>query len=288
MYFNHMELPFSQAVYLKAVMNGEEFADFNSTIGISKKYVGSFWVNYLRALYKSGTEEDLQRFVDLCFSMIVRFAALGEQSSEITNPICEELLKYVNYQSYKVSKLDPDEIDWLGLTPVSSYLEEIREIYGNLIDTSNVTEYFSKETLMSFLELLFLNSICDLLMLIEEPISVKIKMLDDAIEYAGLEPEIEPNQYISEIANETEAGQFYKQMISSHEGLGEIWKVMMIMNAQNDSQQGVIKIATNLLSVLMQIESYLTTKYDLQSEENISKDYIADIVSKLRQECEED
>ena len=249
-YFNNMSFPFSESAYLSAARTGGEVGNFRNVISISKSYAGGFWVNFFRALYKSGTQKDLQDMIDYTTSIIMRFSILGNPDSNISNAICQ-----------------------------------------NFIDRSNITNDISKEELLPYLELQILNCICDVVMMTKQPKSVKLRMMNDAVRLSGIHTGVTPEQYVREIANNTEMGQFYKTMFSSGNPLGSFWLVIFTMGGQlygTDATDEPIGIVNNIFSILIQIENYLDEKYNFLGKDSIAKEYMLHIIEQLADKCNEE
>ena len=96
----------------------------------------------------------------------------------------------------KAREISMNEIDWLGIIPITARISEMRKRYEMLIDNSRITEDMSKEDLLPMLDLLIMNSICDLVMLTKQPSSQKLSMINDAIQLSGIEIEISPEEYV--------------------------------------------------------------------------------------------
>ncbi|MGN1114517.1 MAG: hypothetical protein ACI4RC_05290 [Oscillospiraceae bacterium] len=287
-YFNSMDFPFSKIGYLSAARNGNELGDFRKTISISKNYVGGFWVNFFRALYKSGTQKDLQDMIDCTTSIIMRFSILGNLDSDIANGICKDFVDSVNYQINEVREISINEVDWLGVVPISDRLEEMKTSYEYLIDNSNITDEISKEELLPCLELQILNCICDVVMMTKQPKSVKLRMLNDAVTFAGIHTEITPEEYVKEIANNTETGQLQKSMFSAGPPLGFFWIAILTMGGKIEGSSEPIEIVNNIFSILIQIENYLDEKYNFLGKDSIAKDYMLHIIEQLIDKCNEE
>lgn len=287
-YFDNMTFPFSQSTYLNFAKNGTDYGDFKKIINISKTYAGEFWVNFFRALYKSGTQEDLQCVVDCATTMILRFSVLGNLNNTIGETICRNFVESVNYQINQVREISINEIDWLGVIPIPDRLSEMKKFYETLIDESNITDDIDKAELLPLLELLILNSICDIVMLTKQPKSIKLQMLNEAVALSGIKTDVTPEEYIKHIANNTDLGDFYKQMFSSGNPLGQIWQMILIMGGQTNRREEAIAITTDLLSILLQIENFLYEKYNFLGAESIAQTYIRRIVEKISIMCNEE
>ena len=204
-FFDNIDYSFSKEAFLNSAIMGTEVGNFRKVISITKNCAGSFWVTFFRALYKSGTQEDLQEIVDYMVSIIMRFSFLGS-SNNITKDICSNFVDSVNYQINHVSEISWNEIDWFGVIPIPDRLEKIRNLYEGLVDDTDITDEISKTDLMSMLEYLLLNCICDVVMMIKQPESIKRQMLNEAVAFVGIHPEVNPEQYVKEIKNDTEIG----------------------------------------------------------------------------------
>lgn len=286
-----MSFPFSESAYLSAARTGGEVGNFRNVISISKSYAGGFWVNFFRALYKSGTQKDLQDMIDYTTSIIMRFSILGNPDSNISNAICQNFIDSVNYQINQVREISIKEVDWLGVIPIEDRLEEMKFFYEDLIDRSNITNDISKEELLPYLELQILNCICDVVMMTKQPKSVKLRMMNDAVRLSGIHTGVTPEQYVREIANNTEMGRFYKTMFSSGNPLGSFWLVIFTMGGQlygTDATDEPIGIVNNIFSILIQIENYLDEKYNFLGKDSIAKEYMVHIIEQLADKCDEE
>lgn len=284
-YFNNMNFSFSKDDFINASKRGTEIGDFRKIVSISHNYVGGFWVNFFRALYKSGTQKDLQDMIDCITSIIMRFSILGNPTSNLSQSICSEFIDSVNYQINQVREISIKEIDWLGIIPISDRLDEMKNLYESLIDNSSITEEISKDELLPLLELLILNSICDMIMLTKQPKSIKLQMINDGVEFFKIKTEITPEQYIKEIANNTELGSFYKTMFSSGPPLGSIWLLILKMGEQANMADEAINITNDILSILLQLENYLDEKYNFLGENSIAKNYMVHIIKQINELC---
>lgn len=280
-FFDKMSYPFSQNAFINAARTGSEISDFRKVVSISKSYAGGFWVNFFRALYKSGTQKDLQDVVDCTTSMIMRFSVLGNPESNIGSGICTSLVDSVNYQINQVRDISLKEIDWLGIIPIPDRLEEMKKFYESLIDNTDITDDIPREDLLPLLELLILNCISDIVMMTKQPKSVKLQMLNEAVTLSGIHTAVTPEEYITQIANQTEEGNYYKQMFAAGPPLGMIWQIIMVMGDKAHKMDEAIGITNDILSILLQIENYLDEKYHFLGADSIAKSYIMHILEQL-------
>lgn len=283
-FFDKMSYPFSQNAFINAARTGSEISDFRKVVSISKSYAGGFWVNFFRALYKSGTQKDLQDVVDCTTSMIMRFSVLGNPESNIGSGICSSLVDSVNYQINQVRDISLKEVDWLGIIPIPDRLEEMKKFYESLIDNTDITDDIPREDLLPLLELLILNCISDVVMMTKQPKSVKLQMLNEAVTLSGIHTAVTPEEYITQIANQTEEGNYYKQMFAAGPPLGMIWQIIMVMGDKAHKMDEAIGITNDILSILLQIENYLDEKYHFLGKDSIAKDYIMHILKQLLEE----
>lgn len=286
LYFEHLDFPFSQYTFQEAAKSGRDIGDFRRIVSISNTFAGEFWVHFFRALYKSGNKQDLQGVVDAANEMIMRFSILGNPNSNLAVEICNSFVNSVNIQLNQVRQISQDEIDWLGIVPIPERLEEMHKLYEELIDYSNVTEAMSKDDLLPLLDLLILNSICDMAMMTKQPKSIKMQMIKEAVERTGLQAIETPESYINHIANNTEAGSFYKQMFSANPPLGSFWQMLAIMGGQTNRTKEALAVTNDLLSILIQVENFFTEKYNFLGVENIAKNYMSHILDQLQEICE--
>lgn len=287
-YFDNLNFPFSQSVYLSAAKTGAELGDFRKVISISRSYVGEFWVQFFRALYKSGTQKDLQNMVDYTTSIVMRFALLGNVNSKIFNGICQDFIESVNYQINQVREISLKEVDWLGVIPIPDRLAEMRTFYEDLVDSSNITDDVPKDQLLPWLELLVLNCICDIVMITKQPKLVKLRMMNDAVELVEIHTDVTPEEYVKEIANNTEMGKFYKTMFSSGSPIGALWIVILTMGGQINKKDEALGIINAIFSIMIQVENYLDEKYNFLGKESIAQDYTLHILELLAEKCNEE
>ena len=281
-FFDNIDYSFSKEAFLNSAIMGTEVGNFRKVISITKNCAGSFWVTFFRALYKSGTQEDLQEIVDYMVSIIMRFSFLGS-SNNITKDICSNFVDSVNYQINHVSEISWNEIDWFGVIPIPDRLEKIRNLYEGLVDDTDITDEISKTDLMSMLEYLLLNCICDVVLMIKQPESIKRQMLNEAVAFVGIHPEVNPEQYVKEIKNDTEIGRSYKEMFSSNP-LGSVWSIIFTMGGKTDRKDDAIAITVSIFSILLQVENKFVEKYHFLGKENIVQDYNLRIIKQLAEE----
>lgn len=280
-FFDKMSYPFSQNAFINAARTGSEISDFRKVVSISKSYAGGFWVNFFRALYKSGTQKDLQDVVDCTTSMIMRFSVLGNPESNIGSGICTSLVDSVNYQINQVRDISLKEVDWLGIIPIPDRLEEMKKFYESLIDNTDITDDIPKDELLPLLELLILSSICDVVMMTKQPKSVKLQMLNEAVALAGIQTGVTPEEYITNVANQSDEGNYFKQMFAAGPPLGMTWRIIILMGDKSNKMDEAIGITNDILSILLQIENYLDEKYHFLGADSIAKDYIMHILEQL-------
>ena len=123
-------------------------------------------------------------------------------------------------------------------------------------------------------------------MMTKQPKSVKLQMMNDAVALSGIQTDVTPEQYVKEIANNTETGAFYKAMFSSGSPLGSIWSVILTMGGQTNRTDESIAITNDMLSILLQIENYLDEKYNFLGSESLAKNYMLHIIQQLADMCE--
>lgn len=280
-FFDKMSYPFSQNAFINAVRTGSEISDFRKVVSISKSHAGGFWVNFFRALYKSGTQKDLQDVVDCTTSMIMRFSVLGNPESNIGSGICTSLVDSVNYQINQVRDISLKEVDWLGIIPIPDRLEEMKKFYESLIDNTDIIDDVTKEESLPLLELLILNCISDVVMMTKQPKSVKLQMLNEAVSISGIHTAVTLEEYITQIANQTEEGNFYKQMFAAGPPLGMTWRMIILMGDRANKMDEAIGITNDILSILLQIENYLDEKYHFLGADSIAQSYIMHILEQL-------
>lgn len=286
-FFDNMTYPFSQNAYLSAAKTGSEISDFRKVITLSRSQVGSFWVNFFRALYKAGTQQDFQEVIDCATSMIMRFAVLGNPNSNISLDISKRFVENSNYQINQVRTIGLKEIDWLGIVPISDRLYEMRKFYVELIDSTDITEEIAREELIPLIDELLLRCICDIVMMTKQPNAIKMEMLNEAVKFAQVETNFMPEQYVKEIANNTEIGQFSNMMFSCGEKASTFWAVLLTMGGKANKTDEAIAVANDVLSILLQVENFLADKYHFLGDESIAKKYMLHVMGTLSKLCEE-
>lgn len=285
-FFDNMTYPFAQQSYLNAAKNRTEISDFRKIITLSKSRCGSFWVSFFRALYKSGTQQDFQDVIDCATSMIMRFAVLGNPNSNISLEISNRFVENANYHINQVREIGLKEIDWLGIVPISDRLYEMKKFYIDLIDSTDITDDVDRDELIPLIDELLLRCICDIVMMTKKPNSIKMEMLNKAVEFAGIETRFSPEQYVKEIANKTEIGQFSDMMFSCGETASTFWKVLLTMGGKADKTDEALAVANDVFSILLQIENFLADKYHFLGDESIAQKYMLHIMGTLMKECE--
>ena len=113
-----------------------------------------------------------------------------------------------------------------------------------------------------------------------------MEMLTSAVQFAELTPFIQPEQYVKEIANNSEIGQFSDLMFSCGESASTFWKVLLIMGSKANKTSEALAVANDVLSILLQVENFLAEKYRFLGDESISRKYMLHIMSTLAKECE--
>ena len=109
----------------------------------------------------------------------------------------------------------------------------------------------------------------------------RMQEIMDAVEFSGIHAELTPEQYVHEIANNTDLGRAYKEMLSSGPPLGQLWHIIYMMGGQTGETDAAIGITNNMISVLIQVENYLDEKYNFLGRESIAQNYMMHIVKQL-------
>src|SRR5699024_7899720 len=120
-------------------------------------------------------------------------------------------------------------------------------------------------------------------MMIKQPESIKRQMLNEAVAFVGIHPEVNPEQYVKEIKNDTEIGRSYKEMFSSNP-LGSVWSIIFTMGGKTDRKDDAIAITVSIFSILLQVENKFVEKYHFLGKENIVQDYNLRIIKQLAEE----
>ena len=75
-------------------------------------------------------------------------------------------------------------------------------------------------------------------------------------------------------------------MFSCEYKCGTVWNIIFIMGGKANRPQDAITIINNVLSILMQIENYLLSKYHFLGSDGIAKKYMANVIEKIKIETE--
>ncbi len=283
MYFKHVSYPFSASGFIKAALSGAEIADFRKVIALNDNYAGLFWTHFFRALYKAGTQKDLQDMVNYVTMIMMRFSALGNvENGRLSPEVCEQFVRAVNKQIKEVKTISSDEIDWLGIIPPEDRLREMRKNYELILDCSDFLENgIPREAMLPHLEMLVLNGICDIVMMTKQPNSVKLSMAKDAVAFSKIKVDVTPEAYIKAIANNTEEGEEYKQLYSGCAPIGKIWPLILAMGNNAHKADEALAIYNGILSILLQVESRLTETYHFLGEDHLAQKYMDKILNEI-------
>lgn len=277
--------PFTQAEFLTAAIKGQEVGNFREIISISKSHLGAFWNAFFRALYKSGTKQDLKDMEDYMTSIIQNFVTLGDPRNRSASEISLAFVSSVDYQMNHLQETPISEIDMFSEIPVRDHLDEMKRLYADLLNGVNALDDASEEEKTIQLELPFLPFICDLVMMTKQPKTTKMKMIDDATAYMGINTILTAEDYIKEIANNTKVGQSYKNMFSAGSPIGTFWTGIFRMGMQMYGTEDVpMSIVNNIFSILIQVENYLDEKYQFLGGEHLAMDYMLHILEQTHEE----
>ena len=283
MYFKHVSYPFNASGFINAALSGAEIADFRKVITLNENYAGLFWTHFFRALYKAGTQNDLQDMVNYVTMIMMRFSVLGNvEKGRLSLKVCDQFIKAVNKQIKEVKTISSDEIDWLGIIPPEERLWEMRKNYELILDHSDFLDSgIPRESMIPHLDMLVLNGICDIVMMTKQPNSVKLSMAKDAVAFSKIKVDITPESYIKDIANKTDKGEEYKALYSGCTTLGKIWQLILAMGNNANMFDEALSIYNGILSILLQVESHLVETYHFLGEDHLAQKYMDKILSEL-------
>ena len=250
---------------------------------MNENYAGLFWTHFFRALYKAGTQNDLQDMVNYVTMIMMRFSVLGNvEKGRLSLKVCDQFIKAVNKQIKEVKTISSDEIDWLGIIPPEERLWEMRKNYELILDHSDFLDSgIPRESMIPHLDMLVLNGICDIVMMTKQPNSVKLSMAKDAVGFSKIKVDITPESYIKDIANKTDKGEEYKALYSGCTTLGKIWQLILAMGNNANMFDEALSIYNGILSILLQVESHLVETYHFLGEDHLAQKYMDKILSEL-------
>ena len=282
LYFENLTLPFSQNKYVSAMKSGVGLEKFDDVVSISKNYAGSFWIQFFRALYKAGTQNDYQNVMDIVTALVMRFSLLDNPHNKQSVAICTELLEATNSQLRDCLEMPTGEIDWFGCIPAHIRVEQMNELYQLLICESDITDVVTEEELSPMLNLSIAKCLCDLAMLTKRTSGEKLEMIDGALQLAKLPVGLTAEEIVKDIANKTEVGQNYLSMFRCDRELGTFWKILLTMGGQVDRRKETFEIIYHLSSVLIQAEDLWHSRYRFLGEDQIARKYMVKLIERLK------
>lgn len=138
----NLSLPYSVQDFLTAIKQNNDVRSYiESLVGISKKYVGGFWKEFFKSVYRTDTEEKvvtdiIQKFADI----VINFSIIGDAKTNHAEYILDKFMADVGFQSANCRSLPQDEIDVYG---DNSYLEHYRnfeEEYRRTVELTKAEE----------------------------------------------------------------------------------------------------------------------------------------------------
>lgn len=273
LYFTHFDYGFSISDFSSGAIQGTGIERFKALMNLTESIVGSFWINLFRAFCKAGSQQEYQAFCDSVTATIMRFAVLGNFNNTVAIDICKDFLKCANEQIKNVLNLGGEVIDWFCTIPVEKHISEVRRLFSYLVDHSGIKKSVNGDTLMELFEMMFLHTVCDLVMLTNKPADTKLNMIQSSLAEAGIVPLVSPKEYVEGIAKGSEAGKVYKQYFAVGANGGSFWRLITTMSGNVSDQKAGMLFVTELISMFVHIEDYLTQNYQPLGMKKIAKEY---------------
>lgn len=280
---NFSSLQFSQAEYVQSMCGGSPLKEFYDVIEVTQQKVGKFWLTFFRALYKCGTQKELQDVVDCFTTMVIRFSKLGNLDSKVAMPICERFISAVNYQITACLEAPPDFVDWLSAVPITTHIENLKEIYNGLVRDSEIRDSIDNDSLELMFNGVLLSSVCDFVLLSKQAANIKLKMADEALRLTERQYTVDAEAFILSKANNTGEGIEWTKIYScSKQHLGTFWSVLQIMSVQANRESDCSNFLTILFSILVGIENHLCQQFEFSGFDHTAKQYMLHLLEMLQ------
>lgn len=280
-FFRHLSLPFGKSQFVSEVGKGSPLAGFSEKIELTLGNAGVFWKELFRTFHKLDHEEDVDEIIQLCTEIITQFALLGHKREKISPQICYDFMTAAYSQMKTALHLRDNEIDWVGLVPMEERRSKMMQEYRSLMYGSGVVDDVGEEDLMDLFENLFLNSICDIVMMTKKPNHVKLQMIEDLVRYVGAKPTVPPLEYVQDIANQDGVGFMIHNMFSAVPTCGMFWHLLMVMGDKLGSTEQATNFVNQLLNVLLQVEQRMKDQYGDLGAERLASRYIEHILESM-------
>lgn len=260
--------PFSYYDFLSAVKDDYELEEFSELMSLDMDTCGEFWKSLCNALLVANAWDDLGPIVMVVVNKILGFAYLGDLSEaeeEVPEFIINDFQKCLKYQCDKLInwKTSAEDNTYVSEHLIKSLMISNRSIFAKMLKSSQSLEEEDKDDLVSTLDVLVLHSICDIIMMTDEPKSVKVEMIKYAVELAGLELEFSPEGCITEIANNTQYGQDFLESGRITPELGTMWLYLIKLQFESGVENGTFDIIDNLFNMFIQLRTYLSEKFNV-------------------------
>lgn len=135
----NLSLPYSVRDFLAATKQSNDVRSYiEGLVGISKIYVGDFWKEFFKSVYRTDTEEKIvtdiiKKFADI----VMNFSIIGDAKTNHAESILEKFMEDVGFQSANCWSLPQDRIDIYG---DNSYIEHYRNFEEEYRKTIKLTK----------------------------------------------------------------------------------------------------------------------------------------------------
>lgn len=284
LFFNNLNLAYSQPRYIDAMISGRNIGNFNELMELTEHNIGSFWLDLFRSIHKVRSPQEYQSIIDSVTYIIMRFAILGNSNIAAAKDICNELIDNANHHINRCLDARFSDIDWLGIVPVLERKNAMLESYNSFIDNSGITSDIDGNELRELFDVMFLNSICDMVMMTAKDNSTKLEMIRCAVRFVDIECVIAPEQYVKDIANNSGAGLVYHNMFMCTPTCGQFWMLLLTMAAKANQRDECMQFLNDFISILIQVEEHLDDLYSPLGAKQLAQRYTSHIVSSIKKE----
>lgn len=284
-YFEHMKVPFTLYEFINSSNTNIEIGYFEKTMKLNENEVGAFWKSFFRSVYKSNMQDEKRQVIEHLNNAILYFINIDDSS--LREAKLDALLKrnIDNYEKHykQIAHTTFDGIDIIGSEPIKSktqrFLGEFKSIIEIKSDSTAETESF-----LTMMNLLLLNSICDIIMANKKPKDEKIEMIDYAVQVMGLKVDESPEEYVTHMAYRDEIGQMYFGMLSGIKPLGKFWRSLYDIYSHPCVSVDFTHFNDEITSILMQTESEIYMKFQISEKKSVALEYMINVVTLLLEE----
>lgn len=285
MFFKHFEYPFNQREYENMCSRKAWTDEFRNTIMISKSFIGDFWLDFFRALYKCGTQSDYQTVIDCVTYIVMRFSLLGNTESEIALPICKSFIEQANYQLNNCINTKVTGIDWYGTVPVSEYIAEANSIFWDIANKAKVFDSFSKEDLNDMFTGMVEYCVCGFIL--QSKCRNTAQKAEEGMKLVGIDLVQPTSDYIRELQTNSSLGSKYKELYECNNGrCGQFWGILTTFASMASKISEMFRLLTVLTSAMIGIENHLASNESFSGFDHNAQKFMLNIFECMKRESE--